>query len=817
MFKNYLKTAWRNLRRNRTFSFINIVGLSIGISASLVIYLLVSYDLTFDRGHKDGDRIYRVVSEFVFSGEPGYNSGVPMPMPAAAQKEVAGLDLVVPFFTWGDEKVSIPRPGGEAPAVFKKQSHIVFADERYFRMIPYEWLAGSPKTSLSRPMQLVLTESMARKYFPNLNRDEIVGQKVYFNDTITTVVSGIVKDLAYHTDFTFQCFISGVSQETPSFKQGNRDNWGSTNSSSQLFVKLSPGGRPAQVEARLAALYKKYTPDEKPGYQTKTTYRLQPLSDLHFNHDYGNFFDDDHLAHKPTLYSLLVVAAILLLLGCINFINLTTAQSTQRAKEIGIRKTIGSSRRQLLLQFLSETFVLTLLASLLSVILIPFLLKIFADFIPKELHFNIIREPGVLVFLLLLVVAVSLLSGFYPAAVLSSFRPVLVLKNQGSSGRSRRAWLRKTLTVSQFIIAQVFIIATLLVSKQIRYSLHKDLGFKKDAIVYFHTKWFDPNKDRKLVLLNKIRALPGITAASLCSDVPSSQGTWSTTMKYKGRGKDIGTEVQVKFGDTNYLRLFQIRLAAGHELPGSDTIREMLINETFARVLGFSDPKAAIGEKIEWNGKPIPVAGVVADFHQKSLHDPIKPLAIGSRLMQEGVISIALAPQNPEGNSWKTTIGKIGKAWSEVYPDDEFEYKFQDETIAKFYKSEQDIVRLLTWATGLAILISCLGLLGLVIFITNQRVKEIGIRKIVGATVMQLIALLSADFLKLILLAFLIAVPLAWWGAHKWLQGFAYQTELSWWIFAGGGLLMLLIALVVLLLKTFKAATANPVSSLRAE
>ncbi len=541
---------------------------------------------------------------------------------------------------------------------------------------------------------------------------------------------------------------------------------------------------------------------------------------MHFSPIYGNFFNGDHQAHRPTLYSLLVVAGLLLLLACINFINLTTAQSTQRAKEIGIRKTIGSSRRQLVFQFLSETFLLTLAAVFLSILIAPLLFKMFADFIPKELHFNILAQPGILVFGVVLLAGVSLLSGLYPALVLSSYRPVQVLKSQlpTESGSSRRAWLRKTLTVGQFVIAQVFIMGTLLVSKQISYSLNKDLGFRKDAIVYFQTNQHDTTRNRRFVLMEKLKAIPGVAMVSLSSDIPSSDGVWSSEMKYKDGKKEVNTDVELKAGDSNYLRLYEMKLLAGRGLPYSDTVNALIINETYMHTLGFRDPREALGKRVEWNDeRPVPVVGVVADFYEQSLHSPIKPLAICSELGNERTVSVALDPGKTGGNSLKAVIAGMKKAWSEVYPEDSFDYQFQDETLAQFYKGEQDTALLLRWATGLTVFISCLGLLGLVIYITNQRTKEIGIRKIVGASVTQIVMLLSSDFLKLVACAFLIAVPLAWWGGHSWLGNFAYQTELSWWIFLAGGLMMGGIAFVILALRTFKAATANPVESLRAE
>ena len=816
MYKNYFKTAWRNFLHTKIFSLINVTGLSIGISACLVIFLIVHYDFTFDKFEKDGSRIYRVVSNYISGGESYKSSGVPYPMWNAVNDEVTGLDEVAAFQLWyGDVKVSVPGVNNNQLVVFKKQTHIVFADDNYFKLLQYEWIAGSPKTSLQQPYQVVLTESNAKLYFPNLSGNEIIGKELYFDKTLHTTVTGIVKDIDQNTDFTFKTFLSKASLVTAGLKPHGWEDWGAISSSSQLFIKLSPGTATANIQTQIGKLVKKYYKQDPKDHST-TAYSLQPLSDIHFNADYDNF--NQRLAHKPTLYGLLAVAAFLLILGCINFINLTTAQASQRAKEIGIRKTMGSSKRQLIFQFLSETFLLTLAATILSIGLTPLLLKVFAGFIPEGLHFDLLHQPGVLLFLSLLVLAVSLLSGLYPAIILSSYQPVLVLKNQAyaNAGKSRSAWLRKSLTVSQFVIAQVFIIATILVSKQISYSLNKDMGFKKDAVIYFSTNYNDPIPGHRLVLMDKLKAIPEITMVSLSSDPPSVDGSSSMPMKYNDGKKEIETEVQLKMGDTNYIKLYQMKLLAGNKLLPTDTFNRFVINETYAHILGFTNPEQAIGKYIDWRGKK-PIVAVVQDFHQKSLHEVIKPLLITNDGSSEFTFNVALQPQSAEGTTWKIIISKIQKAFKQVYPGDDFEYKFLDESIAKYYTSEQNISQLLAWATGLAIFISCLGLLGLVIYITNQRTKEIGIRKVVGATVTQIVSLLSKDFLKLIIIAFIIAIPIAWYGTNKWLENFAYRTTLSWWIFLAGGLIMFLIALMILCIRTFKAAIANPVKSLRTE
>ncbi len=816
MFKNYFKTALRNFWHNKIFSLINVLGLSIGISASFVIYLLVNYHFTFDKFEKDGDRIYRVVSNFSFSGEVYRNSGVTSPLGPAVKKELTGLDAVVPFRTSDELKVSIPIPGKE-PAIFKHEKNVVFVNEDYFNLIGYEWIAGSAKTSVKEPYQTVLSKKTADLYFPKLPAGEIIGKQVYFNDSVHTTVTGIVKNITENTDFAFTTFISRATLENTSLKPEDWTQWDNTNSASQLLVKLSPDTKPAQVEKAMYGLYKKYHTPE-PGDNSKSSFALQPLNDIHFNPNYGGY--GLPLANRPTLYGLLAVAAFLLLLGCINFINLTTAHASQRAKEIGIRKTLGSSKKQLIIQFLSETFLLTFIATILSVFLTPLILKAFSGFIPEGLHFNIIQQTGVIAFLIALAIIVTVLSGFYPAMILSGYKPVLVLKNQAfaNTGRTRNAWLRKSLTISQFVIAQVFIMATILVSKQITYSLNKDMGFKKDAIVFLNTNYYDTVKSHKYLFMDKLRSIPGIAIISLSNNPPSSNNTWSNTIKYKDGKKEIETDVQQKIGDTNYIKLYGIKLLAGNNISQSDTSNEVLINEKYAHVLGFQKPQQAVGKYLYWdNDTPIPIVGVVADFNQRSLHEPVKPLAIANGNNRSRTINIALQPQNADGTLWKSSIASIEKAWKQIFPEDDFDYKFFDEDIAKYYDQEKHISSLLMWATGLAVFISCLGLLGLVIYTTNRRTKEIGVRKVLGASVTQIVQIISKEFLLLILIAFVIAAPLAWFGMNKWLENFAYRTEISWWIFMLGISIMIIIALITLGFKTIKAAMANPVKSLRTE
>jgi ABC-type antimicrobial peptide transport system permease subunit len=814
MIKNYLLIALRNFWRKKIFSLINIAGLAIGISASLVIYLIVHHEFSYEKFQKDGDRIYRVVTNMHFPEQDFKNAGVPGPLPDAVRSEIPGIEKSTVFWSGGPMKVDVPSKI-ENKNEFKKQEEIIYADDQYFQFFHYRWLAGSPDNSLDAPNKVVLTESRARTYFNYTDITNAIGQTIVYDDTVKATVTGIVKDLDEITDLTFKEFIS-LPTYTEQLKEmhGWRE-WGNVNSASQFFIQLTKGVDSSKINKQLAVVRKK---NEKKAYLA-TDHFLQPLNDIHFNSDFDSF--GHRQAHKPTLYGLLAVAAFLLILGCINFINLTTAQASQRAKEIGIRKTMGSSRKQLVVQFISETILLTTLSAIVSVLLTPSLLKIFSAYIPEGLHFGTFNQPDVFVFVILLILVVSILSGFYPALVLSGYKPVLVLKNlaYANTAQSRKVWIRKTLTVTQFVIAQFFIIATMVVGKQIRFSLNQDMGFKKDAIITFRAPYNYQHPDNKqFVLQQKLRSIPGIQKMSLAGPPPANEGYNISTMKMIGKnGKEIESSVEVKQADTNYFDLYKMKLLAGRRLQQSDTIKEYLINETYCSILGYKDPADIIGQTLAHGDSKIPIVGVFADIHTKSLHSPIQPVAFSSEAKEHYTFHVALPPKGKNTDNWKKTIAGIGSAWKEIYPDEQFNYEFFDESIAKFYKKEQDTANLLNWSTGLAIFISCLGLLGLVIFTTTQRIKEIGVREVLGASVAQIVSLLSRDFISLVLLAFVIAAPLAWWAMNKWLRDFAYRTTFSWWIFAISGALMLIVALMTLSIQTVRSAVANPVKSLRTE
>nr|WP_299386351.1 ABC transporter permease [Allomuricauda sp.] len=814
MLKNNIKIAWRNIWKNKTFSLINIVGLSIGLSASFVIGVLIYYDLTFDKFHADAGRIYRVTTDWFTPEGELYNRGVAVPLTAALENDVTGIESVGTFFNTHIAKVHAS--GSEM--AFKDISDVVYTDASYFGMFSYNWLSGDPKNVLSNPKEVVLTKSRAAKYFPLETPKQVLGNTLIYNDSILVKVTGVVEDLAERSDLNFKEFLSiKTAAYSPQKTSIITDSWMNTNSATQVFVKVMKHGNIENIRTQLDKIAKDNADEGLTALGMTRAFNLQPLSDIHFNAVYGKFNNSSGVANKTILFGLALVAVFLLLLGCANFINLNTAQVTKRAKEIGIRKTLGSSRKQLVRQFLGETFILTLSATVLSLLISFYLFQAFADFIPSDVGLHLYLNPLVVGAMVTLLLVVTLLSGLYPAMVLSRFRPVKALRSKnlkiGNSG-----FLRKYLTVFQFTIAQVFIVATLFVGKQLNFLMSKDMGFTTEATAYVRA--WNENLGKRINFVHALESIPEVSTISLAKDPPASSNTISTMARYVDEGQEINTDLQQLFGDLNYLQLYNIKLLAGRDRI-NDTIRELVVNETYSKILGFKNPQDALGKQIGfWENETGTIVGVMEDFYQRSLHFDIRPMALVGDVDRESYSqfnTIHFSLNKAGMANLENAITKVEQAWNSIYPAEEFEINFVDDTISQFYVQERKTSNLLKWATALAILISCLGLLGLVIHTTERRTKEIGIRKVLGASISQIHLLLCKEFISLVGIAFVLGAPIAWYGLHNWLEGFAHRTVLSWWTFASGGLIILLIALFVMSIRTVMAANTNPVKSLRTE
>jgi len=815
MIKNYLKTAFRSFWKNKWFTLINTIGLSIGICAALVIYLVAHFDLTFDKFEADSNRIYRVVTNFTFSGTPSYNPGVSDPLAMGAKASVTGLELLVPL---NQPLFPDVQPGenisSEVKQKFRQQKDITYTTADYFKLIGYKWLAGNPAT-LNEPFHTVLTADRAQQYFPGESLEKIIGKTVVY-DSVKTTVTGIVAPLTENTGFTFHDFISYNTLQVS--HQLNLRNWGRGNVKTQLFFKLAPAAKAEVVTKQLNALLARNLNNTNK-HKTQAL-ALQPLNDIHFSTLYGGIASYDAQASKSVIYGLVAIAIFLLLLACINFINLSTAQGVSRAKEIGIRKTLGSSRALLIYQFLTEIFLVTIVAFGISLLMAPYLLKLFAGFIPEGIHLDLVHQTFIWEFGILLIIGVGLAAGTYPALVLSGYKPILVLKNQTQAqGQTRKTLLRKTLTVSQFVIAQFFIIATVMVGKQIYYAVHKDLGFTKDGVVAMNAPYKNATVRQNKELFAQLKSTTGVAMVSMGHDAPTSENTSSTEAEYRNGKTTIHMDdFAMKFGDENYIKLYHIPLLAGRNLLPTDTNHAFLVNEAFLRRANIKRPQDAVGQFVDnFNGdRRMEIVGVVADFDQGSVRMTIWPMVLMTSpdLDFSGTFHILL---NPNSEKWASTLAAIRNEWHKVYPDDPDDLQFVDESIARLYDKEQHTATLLQWATGLSILISCMGLLGLTIYSTTQRTKEIGVRKVLGASAARIMFLLSKEIMLLIVLASVIAIPAAVYAINLWMQDFAKRTEMSWWVFSVCASGLLIVALATSAFQTIRAALANPVKSLRSE
>ncbi len=813
MFRNYLKIAWRNISRHKTYTAVNVLGLSLGICACIAIYEVTSYELSFDTFHPGKERIYRVMGDVTEStGEKLHFARVPFAVLnscRASLSDLEGIAGIIPY----NAKISIPdgdKPEAQFGSIIGGTNYIttVIADPQYFDIFKYDWLAGDASTALAAPYTVVLTERRAHQYFGSGPLDKMLGRQLIYEDSLKVNVSGIIKDPDKNTDLAFTDFIS-VGTLQNSFLKNNisQDSWSQQDMSTWTFVKLRAGTTAAQVNKQLAGLVKTHADP-----QVKLALWLEPLSALHFN---GDVIENTiRTAHLPTLYSLMGIALFILILGIINFINLSTAQSIQRAREVGVRKVLGGNRPGLVFQFLTESFLLVLFSVLLATVLVRPVLFGFRSFIPNGVSFRLF-EPSTMLFLILIIIGTTLFAGLYPAKVLSSYPPVISLKGSGTERGSEKWLLRKGLIVFQFTVSLVFIMGSMVIANQLRYVREKDLGFNADAILTIETSGSD-SISKIGVLVQKIRQIPGINKVALQWLSPMTGNSRGMNVKFKSSDLKDFRVTQVA-GNEDYIPLYQIKLLAGRNLGKSDSVNEFVINEKLSGLMGNKLPEDAIGKTLYWNDKPYPVVGVVADFHTKSLHDPITPLCIINRPDRESALAIKLASKGAGPAMVSTTIARIEKAWKQIYPAAGFNYRFYDHSLALLYEKDRQTAIMVNSAMAISIFISCMGLFGLALFTTKKRAKEISIRKIMGASVSNIATMLSMDFIVLVLIALFIASPVAWYFMNQWLQGFAYRIPVSGWVFIFAGMTALLIAIITVSFQSIKAAIANPVKNLRAE
>lgn len=822
MIKNYWIVAWRSLIRNKMYSLINVLGLALGICACLVIYLITRYEFSFDTFHSDRDRIYCVDVQL----HGNHMNSIPGPLPAAMRQEMTGMETVTALQTYA-ASATIPATQHRNAQLFSDDGSLAIVEPNYFDLFRYQWLSGNTRTALTAPHSVVLTAEKAQKYFGDVSPDSVIGRTIYYQDSLMATVTGVVANWTGNSDFNFGQWLS-YSTIPVSFLQRelNLDKWNNMNRSSQAMVKLAKNIKPSQIDAQFTAFAKRH------GSQLAFTARLKPLSRIHFHQEYGG---TGRKASLPVLYTLIAVAAFILMLAIVNFVNLSTAQSMQRAREIGVRKVLGGNRTSIAVQFFTETLVLTLAAVALAALMVKPVFSLFTDLIPTGIHFQI--DGATILFLVVVTATTTLLAGFYPARVLGTYQPSVTLKGITAAVGGGRGMLRKGLIVFQFTISLLFIIASVVIGSQLRYMLRADLGFKTDAILTI-----DPPRYNKVdglsfqsdktpikhpaaveigktaVLIEKIRQLAGVEQVIREGRPPMGRMHWGFGGGGLKGNEEKTIDVSLHHGDENYLPFYGMKLVAGRNILPASRTRELLISAACARALGFANVSKAIGQEVVVGpGEAYPVAGVVADFYENSFHEATWPVIIKHDPAQEKAIAIKIAAEGMTANELNTLIGRIKKNWQAIFPDAPFSYSFLDESIANMYANDLRTGRLTNVAMGITVFISCLGLLGLAIFSTERRTKEIGIRKILGATVSGILVMLCKDIVRLILIALLIASPLAWFFMHDWLQGFAYRTALSGWMFVAAGAAAIGLALLTVGFQAMRAATANPVKSLRTE
>jgi len=832
MIKKQLLFAIRRLGRHKLTTSINLLGLTFGILSCLVIFLYVAFEFSYDKFHTEGDRIYRVVISIIDrNGTHHDGAGMTPPLATDLRRETTGFSAVTGLYT-DDSRVKIPeagKPDRVIPGISEHdRQHISFADPDYLRIFQYQWLAGNPATALQQPFSVVLTESEARRYFDHGQPTDWVGRSLVYYDSLTVSVTGIVKDWQQNSDLGFKDLIS-YSTIGHSFLQKDMNGWNAWQSSVNAYVRLSPGTTVAQAERQLPAFlqrHKHFSDDEK------GVLSLQPLADIHFNAAYTDPYG--RRAHRPTLVALAGIALFILVIAAINFVNLSTAQSILRAKEVGVRKVLGSSRGGLVRQFLTETTIIVVAAMALALFLTGPVIAALHGFIPQGVRLRL-SDPNTLLFMGSTIVVTCLMAGWYPARALSSFLPLITLRGQGITQLNSKSYLRKGLIVFQFTVSLLFIIGTMIVGRQIHYMLNTDLGFKKDAIVTIDLPW-NKSASRKAVLATEIRRLSGVQQVSVSTGSPEASGHGGTFLEHKGT-TDVRIEASCDQIDTNYMSVYGLSLVAGRNFYVTDTARQgsnpssvgiagtqppyraFILNETAARSLGFSRPADAVGQQVSsgFGGVLGPVVGVVKDFHSHSLHQKIQPFFFSTQQQWTEMCSVKLSSADLSPAQVRTLMKQMAAAFKRIFPEAAFRSRFFEESLQQLYRREQQTSQIMNLAMGIAIFISCIGLFGLAAFTANQRTREIGIRKILGASVSQLVSLLSWEFTLLVGLATVIAAPVAGWAMHRWLQDFAYRTSMPWWIYVAAGAAAVVIALLTVSFQAIRAATANPVKSLRVE
>lgn len=804
MLKNYFKTAWRGLIRNKMSSLINLLGLTIGLASVIFILIWIQNELSYDAYNKNADRTYRVSREFLNSdGSTNLHlAAVALPFQPLLKESFPEIETTTRFLQDND----VMRIGENKFT----ENKIIWSDDHFFDVFTNTFIEGDARTALKEPNSIVITKEMAKKYF--VNKDAL-NQTLYYSDKqIPLKVTGVVAGMPTNAHFNFDFAISFVTLEQFLPKEDFLNDWGGNNYFTYVVLKKNANAQ--KLEAKFPAFLDKIMPfEENAGKGSKwNKLHLQKLTDIHLHsHLMGEAAVNSDIKY---VYIFGCIAFFILLIACINYMNLASALALTRLKEVGVRKVIGARRSQLFAQFFTESSLIIVIALVLSITTVILLMPAFENFNETAYTFSIQQYVLFGIGIMVLLFGTVLLAGSYPSVYISSFRPVAILKGTFTKGDTRIS-LRKVLVVFQFTISISLIVAVLIISKQLNYMQNADLGFDKNWLITLPVN--DSIRNNFETVKDILRRNSNIKNATFSSRIPSGQllDEQGCKLEMNGSLQSISFRLSNINTDFDYMKTFGMQIAAGRDfskdLP-TDSINSFIVNEATVRAAGWQTDKDAINKQIEYGGRKGRIVGVVKDFNFESLDKPIMPIVFYITPDGRRVFSIRLT-----GNNLQSTIQYVKNTWQQFAPNMDFSYTFLDDKLHNLYKAEQKLNTIYILFAAIAIFIACLGLFGLATFTAQQRTKEIGIRKVLGASTMTITSLISKDFIKLVVLALIIATPIAWWAMSQWLQNFAFHISINAGTFLSAGLLAIIIAIVTISFQAVKAAFANPVKSLRSE
>jgi len=806
---NNLKMALRRLSRDKTFTILNLAGLVIGIAAALQVYFIVSYELSIDQFHHKGGRIFRVVSTETYrNGLVDYDGSAPLPLAQALRREFPEPELVAPVFRIGSNEFAI----AGTPKKFQIDD-TYYASPELFGIFDFPWLVGDPKTGLSQPNTMALTRRIANAWFGDWK--QAMGKTILAGYEKTPYkVTGVIDDLPQNTDLPMNAVLSyetfrGLIKDQLAAPRA----WDNFGGSSQCFFVLPQNTSIRSMETRLPAFVARHYTPLFAGSDTRDSSYFQSLRDMHFDPRFFRFGPAGWSLSQ--LWAIGSIGAFILLMACINFINLSTAQGMNRGKEIGMRKVLGISNSRLLRYSILETGLLVGIAAALGIILAYESLPVLSRVVGRPVLVGVLNPWQLCGFIVLLCLAVTWVAGFYPSLILSRLQPIAALKNKLTTHRAGPFTLRRALIMGQFVIAQVLIICTLVIGSQMDFFAKRPMGFDKNSILLVGIPSGADHNPNAAYFKSQVLKIPGVVSATLCSFPPSTTSAGSSSFTLDNHPHPEDFEPSYRFADSDYFKTFHLSLVTGRYPYPSDTAREVLLNETAVRRLGFNSPEQIIGHNFHWGGMSaptLPVVGVVRDFNDGSLKEKVGPVMVATLANGYYKLAIKVDPQRMQAE-----IKQIEADFHQVYPQSFYNTDWFDELIEGYYDSEATASRLFRIFAVLAIFITCLGVYGLVAFMVARKTKEVGVRKVLGASTANILSIFSREFTGLIGLAFLIATPIGIWLMSRWLSSFSSHVGISWLIPCCSILLSLLIAWATIGLKAFRAALANPVSSLRSE